>query len=427
MPCRNLVIPWALVLTMACASSPTGTTEPEPKLSQPTAVDQVIDQYVHSGAYPFIYVLLENQAGEVVYEHAAVNEELLPDRAIDGQQWIRIWSMSKIVTISIVLDLVEEGILNLDDLVTRFIPEFDELEVAVSPNGNSLLSVHDSAVGCPYGRVPARAPMTVRQLINHQAGFYYANVSLDCLGQALAEQDITQARDSQELIDRLAKLPLMMQPGEGEHYGLNTTVLGLVAERATGKSLQQLVFERVSRPLAIQGLRYGLPAGESLLPRFSGRDGALREAHPGELDIMGPHVPDYDPGHLLYLGGEGMLATTDGYADFLRMLLGQGTLNGYRFLNEDTIAEMTAPHTELDNEFGYNGYNLWVNNGLQADGSQGEGGLWIGGGYEGTHFWIDPKRGFVGLIMSQMFWIPESGYHRDEHIRAAIYAQLVGD
>jgi CubicO group peptidase (beta-lactamase class C family) len=121
-----------------------------------------------------------------------------------------------------------------------------------------------------------------------------------------------------------------------------------------------------------------------------------------------------------------MLATTDGYADFLRMLLSRGELNGHRFLEESTIEEITSPHTQLDNDYGYNGYNLWVNNGKLADGSQGVGGLWIGGGYEGTYFWIDPEREFVGLIMSQIFWVPESGRGSNEVIREAIYAQLSG-
>jgi CubicO group peptidase (beta-lactamase class C family) len=226
------------------------------------------------------------------------------------------------------------------------------------------------------------------------------------------------------LVERLASLPLIQQPGAGYFYGTNTTVLGVVAERATGKSLRELVEQRITSRLKIDGLRYGLPEGATLLPRISGRDGHLRVAEAGELDILGPEVPDYAPGHELYLGGEGMLATADGYADFLRMLLNGGSLNGYRLLEESSIADMTAPHTQLDSPFGYNGYNLWVNNGKRTDGSIGIGGLWIGGGYEGTHFWIDPRRGFVGVVMTQMYWTPESGWNRDEEIRRVVYEQL---
>jgi CubicO group peptidase (beta-lactamase class C family) len=85
---------------------------------------------------------------------------------------------------------------------------------------------------------------------------------------------------------------------------------------------------------------------------------------------------------------------------------------------------MTAPHTELDNEWGYNGYNLWVSNGRLSDGSQGPAPLWMGGGYEGTHFWIDPEREIVGVIMTQVHQAPDGAKAVDEAIRRAIYAQL---
>ena len=91
-----------------------------------------------------------------------------------------------------------------------------------------------------------------------------------------------------------------------------------------------------------------------------GRDSILRRAKDGELDIFSAHVPDYELSHPLYLGGEGMVATADGYADFVRMLLKKGTLNGHRFLDEATVEDIYSPHTQLDNPYGYNGYNLWV-------------------------------------------------------------------
>ncbi len=81
----------------------------------------------------------------------------------------------------------------------------------------------------------------------------------------------------------------------------------------------------------------------------------LRVAHQGELDIFGADVPGYGPDHELYLGGEGMLATADGYADFLRMLLNHGTLNGQRLLETATVENIYAPHTQFDNPEGGQG------------------------------------------------------------------------
>jgi len=419
---RSLSVAFAgLVLSTLSGQAAAAVNIPDPD-----AVDAVIDGFVDGGYYPFIYARLEDRDGNVVYEYGAVNRELLPDAEIDGQTWIRIWSMSKIVTISTVLDLVEEGILSLEDPVTDYIPEFENMQVAVTADGRDLSQVEreQREAACPFERVPMDTVMTVRHLINHEAGFYYATTNFPCLDAPLNEQNVAEAADTQDFIDRLARLPLVQQPGATYFYGTNTTVLGMVAERATNKSLKQLVAERLTGPLGIHGLQYGLPAGVELLPRVSGRDGELRVAHPGELDIFGADVPGYDPEHPLYLGGEGMLATADGYADFLRMLLNHGTLNGQRFLERATVENIYAPHTQLDNPEGHNGMNLWVPGEPMRERGEGEAGLWIGGGYEGTHFWVDPKREFVGVIMSQMNSVPQGGGGRDEAIRAEFYRQF---
>ena len=404
----------------------TGLASAAVNIPDPDAVDAVIDRFVEGGYYPFIYARLEDRDGNVVYEHGAVNRDLLPDAEIDGQTWIRIWSMSKIVTISTVLDLVEDGILGLEDPVADYIPEFADMQVAMTSDGRSLSEVErgDGPSACPYELAPVDSVMTVRHLIDHEAGFYYATTNIPCLDTPLNEHNVAVAADTQDFIDRLASLPLVQQPGTTYYYGTNTTVLGMVAERATNKSLKQLVEERLTGPLGIGGLQYGLPADAELLPKVSGRDGELRVAHDGELDIFGADVPGYDPEHPLYLGGEGMIATADGYADFLRMLLNHGTLNGQRFLETATVEDIYAPHTQLDNPEGHNGMNLWVPGEPMRERGAGEAGLWIGGGYEGTHFWVDPKREFVGVVMSQMYAVPQGGGGRDEAIRAELYRQF---
>lgn len=413
-----------LLVAAGVASCQRGSGELTLSIAEPAALDEVLEDYVESNAFPFLYARIEDKSGHVIYEYGVVNDDVLPGVEVDGNTWIRIWSMSKIVTISTLLDLVEDGLVKLDDPVTKFIPEFENLQVAVSPGGADLSVIEDKEAACPLQRVPMESVMRVLDLINHRAGFYYATTGIPCLDSLMASKNLPMAENSQALVDLLAELPLIQQPGSNDHYGTNTTVLGVVAERATGKSLQQLVEERVTGPLQIDELRYGLPEGETLLPRMSAADGSFRRAHRGELDILGPDVPDYDPRHALYLGGEGMLATADGYADFLRMLLSRGVLNGHRFLDEATVDDITSPHTQLDSPYGYNGYNLWVNNGLRPDGSEGEGGLWIGGGYEGTHFWIDPKREFVAVVMTQTFGTPDHGWGRDEKFREAVYEQI---
>lgn len=402
-------------------------------------LDDFLSGYVERDAYPFLYARLEDRDGNLIYEHSAANPALLDGARIDGQTWFRIWSMSKLVTISVVMDLVEDGVLRLDDPVARYIPEFAGLQVATGPAGENLARVAatlygpsgsaESAVAetCPLPTVDARPGMTVADLIHHRAGFYYGLTRVKCLDELFLKEELTQAKSSEDLILRLSRLPLIQQPGEDYFYGTGTTVLGLVAERATGKPLAALVEERLTRPADIEGLQYGLPEGVALLPRVTGDGGTLRVFSGEELDLLEAGVSMYSREYPLNLGGEGMVATADGYADFLRLFLAGGELNGHRFLQEATIRDMTSPHTLTDNPAGYNGYNLWVNNGRLPDGRQGQGGLWIGGGYEGTQFWIDPDRGFVGVVMTQVEAPPPAANGFIEAFREAVYDRLLVD
>ena len=390
-------------------------------------LDTILNQYVDEGYFPFLFARLEDKNGRVLYEHCRINRNLIPKEVIDKQTWIRIWSMSKIITITIIMDLVEDGHLHLDEPVTKYIPEFDSLQVAVNENGVPLGQIQNKNIGCKYTLVKPDSIMTLRHLINHQAGFYYATTGIDCIDSILVSKNLLQASDSDDLINRLATVPLLLHPGSKYYYGTNTTVLGMVAERATGLSLKNLVEIRLFSRLNIKGLKYNLSKGETLLPYFTGIDSILRIARKGELDIFGPDLPFYRPDNQLYLGGEGMVATADGYADFLRIFLHNGKLNDKRFLDENTIDKIVSPHTQINSPWGYNGYNLWITGDTLRKRGWGEEGLWQGGGYEGTQFWIDSKREFVGVIMTQIHHMPNGGWDMYNDFRGALYQQFWKD
>ncbi len=392
---------------------------------EPWTVNEVIDDVVRQGHLALLYARVEDRDGRLLYEHGARDPSLVTT-PVRGDSWFRIWSMSKIITISLAMDLVEEGVISLDDPVTRYLPEFSDWRIARGPGGEDLVEVpfDEREVLCPMETsAMGRAP-TVRDLINHQDGLYYPWTGMSCLDAPMRAARLAEAPGREDFIQRLAALPLINEPGTKENYGLGTTVLGLVLEQATGKALADLVAERITGPLGIDGLAYRLPPDESLPPRFIGDGERVRVAQPEELDIFGGSHPAYSNGSDLFLGGEGMVGTAEAYADFARLLLRRGELDGYRLLDESTVEEMTAPHTELDNDWGYNGYNLWISNGRLSDGSVGPAPLWMGGGYEGTRFWIDPEREIVGVIMTQVHQPPEVGGQVDEDIRLAIYAQL---
>ena len=127
---------------------------PPIKINDRFTLDSILDKYVQNGSYPFLYARLEHIDGNVIYDYSAINADLLPNTSINAGTWIRIWSMSKIVTISVAMDLVEDGLLHLEDPVTKYIPEFKNLNVAVDGDGLSLVTVEDLSLACPFQLKP---------------------------------------------------------------------------------------------------------------------------------------------------------------------------------------------------------------------------------------------------------------------------------
>ena len=417
------------------------SSEPDNIIKNKNELDQILNQHITDGSYPFLYAHIENIDGDILYQHGTVNKDLFPDLSVNKDTWIRIWSMSKIVTITIIMDLVEENIIQLNDPVLDYIPEFSNLKVAQSSSGVSLSrytnadfvsnpEMVDKNDACPIILAETDSIMRITHLINHRAGFYYADTRIPCLDSLSYKADIPNSIDSENLIKTLSTMPLIQHPGERYHYGLNTTVLGLVAERATGKTLGQLVKERITKPCNIPDFQYKLPKNKKLISPVTGRDGYLRLANPGELDIMGRNVPKYDPRQPLFLGGEGMLATADSYADFLRLLLNNGKLNHHRFLNKETLEKMFSNIDTKDEHGISTGFGLFITGEILKKYGKGDSGLLQGGGYESTSFWIDPKRKFVGLLMTQANQSPDkaglgSGVY--DKFRGALYRSFFNE
>jgi CubicO group peptidase (beta-lactamase class C family) len=259
--------------------------------------------------------------------------------------------------------------------------------------------------------------MTVRDLMVHTAGFYYATTNLPCLDEAQAALELPLATSGDEWMQGISTLPLIQSPDEGYYYGLNTTVLGFVMERATGKSLQVLLEERVLKPYDIEGLSFILPESAVLPPRVSGIDGTLRLATPMELDIFGGHQPPYGSDTTLFLGGEGLVATAPGFAKFLRVIFFSDANDVEPLLEAVSITAMTSPQSNADSGWGAMGYALWLSNGRRPDDTYGRSDIWTGGGYEGTRYWIDPTEGRVGVIMTQVFMPPASGVSIEDKLR----------
>ena len=401
-----------MICLAGCGSAETNL----PQSVDRSPVDAVIDGAVSRGAFPFLYIHVEHLDGSVIYEHHAINSEFAPT-APTGDSWMRLWSMSKSVTIAVILDLEEDGVLHRTDLLTDYIPEFADLKV---------LSDDADITSCDSGLEDPARHITIEDLLNHTDGFYYPFTGYECLDDAMKAARLPEAMSSEDLIARIATLSLHPD-GVGEHvYGIGTTILSLVAERATGRRFDEIVEARLTGPLGISDtLKYTLPETASTYPRVSGSDGALRLAKGRELDIFGGPVPEYGSETNIFLGGEGMVGTSRAYATFLRMMGNLGELDGVRILDEATVRDWYAPKTQLDSEYGKNGFNIWVTSGKFDGLPDQKPGLLVGGGYEGTAFWIDLDAGYVGLIMSQVHSPVTGGVDEVSRIRGLIYEHIL--
>jgi CubicO group peptidase (beta-lactamase class C family) len=349
---------------------------------------------------------------------------------------MRIWSMSKLVTIVLALDLAEDGVFSLEDEAADYLPELATLKVARPLSGGTMseASVQSYELNATEDRgqsacdfsleSPSRA-MTIRDLMVHAAGFYYATTNLPCLDEAQAALELPLATSGDEWMQGISALPLIQSPDEGYYYGLNTTVLGFLMERATSKSLQMLLEERVLNPYDIEGLTFLLPESAVLPPRVSGIDGALRLATAMELDIFGGHQPPYGSDTTLFLGGEGLVATAPGFAKFLRVVFFSNANGVEPLLDDASITAMTSPQSNADSGWGAMGYALWLSNGRRPDDTYGRSDIWTGGGYEGTRYWIDPTEERVGVIMTQVFMPPASGVSIEDKLRDLVDARAL--
>jgi CubicO group peptidase (beta-lactamase class C family) len=355
----------------------------------------ILDSYVENGIYPFLYARIEDE-NDVVYEYSSINHNLLGNFKINGDTWMRIWSMSKLITISLAMDLKEEGLLSLDDPVIKFIPEFSNLKVAVDEDGKSISQINENILDCPHILVETDSIMTIKHLMNHKAGFYYALTNSQCLNSSIELLDIPNLKNGEELIKQLSNLPLIQHPGEKYTYGLNTTVLGLVIQRITGKNLNEMVSERILDTQNIEGLSYRLPENVDLIPCYTGRDGTLRNVIDGDLDIFGQSVPNYSLNNNLFLGGEGMLGTGKGYIDFMKLF---SLDNKIKFLNNETIVEMISKPDIENNNYGYNTDYAFY---LTSKNHEFEKNILRVGGYEKTSSWIDQNNKLFGVLFAQV-------------------------
>jgi CubicO group peptidase (beta-lactamase class C family) len=425
----KLVSIFALLLIFSCKSEPQESTFKEKfELANPFDVGMIADSlakiepmimdFVNAGKYPGAVTLIAKN-GKIIYESAvgwSDSSRTIPYRK---DHLFRMASMTKPLTSVAAMQLIEDGKLNLDDPVGKYIPTFNNVQVLESFNATDTTWTSTSA-----NRTP-----TVRHLLTHTAGIPYSFTNPQVAGLILAKNNIPDLTTYlpitiEETASQLGNLPLIHQPGEKWMYGLNTDVLGRVIEVASGQKLDDYIQEHITDPLEIDRLAFFF--NDSLTKDLTHiflptPDGKITQA-PAVMSKM--YMQNYPTeGAKTYLsGGSGMTGTARSYFLFCQAMLNNGSLNGKRILKVETAKSMhqnqidTITYSRGKTKFGF-GFDVAKDHPQRPDGTYSWSGAFS------TVFWIDPVNELIVIQLRQVLSSPHN-YEINSKLEKIVYGAL---
>lgn len=364
-------------------------------------IDAVCEQAVANGDVPGVVALVARN-GKIIYHKAFGQSDISANKAMKTDDIFRIASQTKAITATAIMMLWEEGHFQLDDPISRWIPEFKNPQVLTK------FQYSDTS----YTSVPATREITIRHLLTHTSGIGYGQIDPDegfkMLFQKAGVHEIasTTPTTTAENIKKLAKLPLHSNPGEKYLYSMGLDVLAYFVEVVSGMPFDQFLQKRLFEPLGMTDTYFYLPAEKAnrLVSLYvPSRKGWVT------LPTTETNDPNYPTGKVrtLFSGGGGLSSTAKDYATFLQMYLNNGELNGIRILSRTTIQAM------MGNQIG----DLWGDRGSyyglafavvdpkgQDKGGAGSVGTFSWGGAFNTQYFADPKEGIIGVIMKQTLY-----------------------
>lgn len=363
-----------------------------------TAIKNQMQAAVAGDYIPGAMLMVGNEKGVGVLE--IVGTQGPEDSTPMNQDTIfRIYSMTKPVISVATMMLVEEGLLELDDPVSKFIPEFGNLKVIDEETGN----ISD-----------AQNAMTIQHLITQESGLIQEIFSPNSkLGQMYRENIPADSATTLEVAQSIGRLPVFFEPGTKWHYGHSTDVLGAVLEVAAGQSLDVLLEERIFAPLGMDDTSFWVPPSK-----------AYRIAEPIHGDMADNTVT-----RKFLSGGGGLNSTIEDYARFAQMLLNDGEYYGVRIIDEDTLDLMTQRFIgdDVSREFFFYGdrgdWGLGFH--LQPTTDDPDGPVNFGWrGIGGTLFVVDPENDFYLLYMEQRRGGPRGAPFDNNAAQRVIYQAM---
>ena len=405
-------------------------------------LDRVLDGYVDRGELPG-YQLLIARDGRIVHESVYGKMDLEDDRPLRSDTIHRIYSMSKVITGAATMIAYERGRFLLNDPISKHLPALAELGVMEwDEQGDTRV-------------VPAQRQPTVLDLLRHSSGFSYSFIAPPPLGERYVEASITPglrplpiptalgptgpdaSARLEDMVERLGRLPLAIQPGSAWHYGINMDVLGRLIEVSSGRSFPEFLEQELFAPLGMKDTAFYVPAQK--VDRFAALYGPTPES--GLELIDAPRASSYLEAPAMPGGGGGLVGTAHDYMRFALMLLGGGELDGRRVLGPRTVELMMSNHLPSV-DFGdrplvfatgdaYANGGLGVGFGLSGSvitqpaftGLPVSQGTFGWGGAASTFFWVDPEQDVAVVFMTQL--LASNRYPLRAHLMKGVNAALI--
>ncbi|WP_419213523.1 serine hydrolase domain-containing protein [Maribacter sp. X9] len=380
-------------------SSPLQSAAPEAVGMSPerlAKIDVMLKEEVSQGHIPGAVALIARK-GKIVFYNAYGKDNGETSRPLQKDAVFRIASQTKAITATAVMMLWEEGKFQLDDKISKYIPEFGEAQIL------DTFNEADST----YTTKPAENQITIRDLLTHTSGIGYGMIDGDDRFRKIyAKAGIIDAFTSEKVllsdnIKKLAKLPLHHEPGENWTYSEGLDVLGYLIELISEQPFDEFLKTRIFEPLEMNDTWFYLPKEKQ------SRLVAVQVNDSGKWKRFTTPIFDIDypkKGAMSYFaGGAGLSSTALDYATFLQMYLNGGEWNGTRLLSRTTV------NIILSNQIG----DIWkggksyglafelINAKGEVEGGQGSDGTFDWGGYFNTQYFADPNEGVIGIIMKQ--------------------------
>lgn len=359
-------------------------------------IDNMLMTAIEENQIPGAVALIARR-GKIVFYKAFGMADNSNNRALKRDDIFRIASQTKAITSTAVMMLWEQGKFQLDDPISKYIPEFKDAQVLNTFNDA------DSS----FTTKPAEKEITIRHLLTHTSGIGYGIIDNSEFRKMYQKAGVTDLFTVKPVtieanIKILAKLPLHHIPGEKFSYSEGLDVLGYFIEIMSGQPFDQYLKDHVFEPLGMNDTYFYVPDSkkELMVTVQTKKDGEWTKYSNVYYDVDYP----IKGARTFFSGGAGLSSTAKDYATFLQMYLNQGELNGIRLLSRTTVQSMMA------NQIG----DLWEDSGAyyglafgvldekgQGKGGRGSIGTFDWGGYFNTQYFADPEEEIIGILMKQ--------------------------